>query len=622
MSLMSELKRRKVFQVGAAYLVVAWLLIQIVATVAPQLQLPEWAPRLVTLFLMVGFPIALVIAWVFEVTPEGVKVDAAKSGSKRMYAFAAALAAAAIAWYFLAPGKEEKGTEGIKVASTAVGNPATVDATLIPSVPFSSSSSTPAKQSIAVLAFADLSPGKDQEYFSDGMAEEILNALVKVKGLKVAGRTASFYYKGRNEKLKTIGEELGVAHVLEGSVRKQGDKVRITAQLIQAADGFHLWSETYDGDLSDVFELQEQIARAITTQMEVVLAGGNEQRLVPVATTNPEAYTLYLKATDIIGRRDGARFSEAIALLGQALRLDPGYARAQARLASVHVLSYNFVATDVERSLVAAEDAATKATALDPGLAEPFAVLGLVHLHHRQWAQARAGLDRALALEPGDPTANFWDAVALKVFGYNEQATRALDRTLALDPLPNALAWRSRSYLDTGDLDAAEHLMQRAAESGLAVVGLTRSNVLAARGRHDDAVVELARALAKLAGRFPADDPSMLARACLGDAAAKAQALASIDAYLAGDPAVVDGIVPYILLRIGEVARGLELLARRRTTNDALVFLHTIWSRESHVPADPAFPGFAREIGLAQWWDRNGAPDRCRKGANGEYACE
>src|SRR5436190_7696496 len=204
MPLIEELKRRKVFKAGVAYLVVGWLLIQVAATVAPQLGLPEWAPRFVTFLILVGFPIALVLAWVFEVTPDGVRRDARGSGTAQMIAIASVLALAALAWYLL---PKSGPRDGAAPASTA-------------QVPA-------AAKSIAVLPFADLSPAHDQEYFSDGMAEELLNALAKLKDLKVAGRTSSFSFKGRNEDLRLIGQTLAVANVLEGSVRKQGDKVRI-----------------------------------------------------------------------------------------------------------------------------------------------------------------------------------------------------------------------------------------------------------------------------------------------------------------------------------------------------------------------------------------------------------
>jgi TolB-like protein/Tfp pilus assembly protein PilF len=466
-TLLAELKRRKVFKVGAAYLVVAWLVVQGASIGFPAFEAPSWALRVFILVLMLGFPIALVMAWVFEATPEGVVRETRPAGSAAMYAIAAALAVAAVGWFVLGRSTPRDEAGSVVVADEKPPRATTDSATAGETAPGSS-------KSIAVLAFTDLSPAKDQEYFSDGIAEEILNALVKVKGLKVAGRTSSFHFKGKNEDLRKIGEALGVAHILEGSVRKQGEKVRITAQLIQAKDGFHLWSETYDGDLADVFELQERIARAITDELKIVLQGDQQQRLVPVATTNPEAYALYLQATGIFNRRDIQRYGEAIDLLDEALRLDSAFARAHSRLASIHVIRPSVDASTSTVAYAASERHALQAIALDPALAEPHAVLGLLHANQRRYAQAQQAFQQALALQPDDVTSNFWNALFLLNAGYLQRGTEYLDRVLKLDPLlPNALAWRAKSYLDAGDIDAAERLSRQSVEAGLRFGGMT-----------------------------------------------------------------------------------------------------------------------------------------------------
>ena len=329
MKLLAELRRRNVIRMAGLYLVGAWLVVQVAETVLPVFDIPDWVLRAIVLLLAIGFVPALVFSWVFELTPEGLKRDhqvapeesiAAHTGRRMDQLLLAGMALVVVlivadrVWPEASPPAPAAPIQAVM----------STDATTAPAATN--------EKSIAVLAFSDLSPERDQEYFSDGMAEEILNALSKVKDLKVAGRTSSFHFKGRNEDLRTIGETLGVAHILEGSVRKQGDKVRITAQLIQVSNGFHLWSETYDGDMGDVFELQERIARAITDELEVVLQDGQAQRLVQATTENPEAYRLFLHAAAIIGRRDIARFSEAQAQLEEAIRLDPGFARAHARM--------------------------------------------------------------------------------------------------------------------------------------------------------------------------------------------------------------------------------------------------------------------------------------------------
>ncbi|MBP6693407.1 MAG: hypothetical protein KA162_13280, partial [Xanthomonadales bacterium] len=345
------------------------------ATLAPQLQLPDWAPRLVTLLLMVGFPVALLLAWMLDVTPDGVKVEVARAGNGRMYAIAAALVAAALGWYFFVPARQEMGSESFSGArATASRTDAQQEND---SDPISSSAVAPPQRSIAVLAFANLSEDKSNEHLADGLSEEILNALAQVRGLKVAGRTSSFHYKGRNEDLRTIGKALGVAHVLEGSVRRQGDRVRITAQLVQAEDGFHLWSDTYDGNLDDVFALQERVARAVSDALQVTLSDSQATQLVDAGTANAQAYALYLAAAAAYRRRDAALYAEAIAQLEQAVALDPDYARAEARAAMLQALVAAWEPTDGP-AFGAARVHAERALALDPRLAEPHAALGLL----------------------------------------------------------------------------------------------------------------------------------------------------------------------------------------------------------------------------------------------------
>ena len=312
-NLFAELNRRKVVKVGAAYLVVAWLAVQAASIGFPAFDAPPWALRIFILMLLLGFPIVLVLTWMLDVTPEGMQPDASPTGNKRVMAVAVGLAALALAWYFVGQPSVRPGLTVVETGAASAPAPAAVAV----AAPIADN------KSIAVLAFTDLSPKHDQDYFSDGMSEEILNALAQIRDLRVAGRTSAFFYKGRNEDLRSIGKALGVAHILEGSVRTQGEKVRITAQLIRSADGIHLWSHTYDGDLSNVFTLQDQIARAIADELQVVLEGEQKTQLVAQATTSPEAYQLYLRASEVLNKRDYMRAKDAVAWLEQALKLDP-----------------------------------------------------------------------------------------------------------------------------------------------------------------------------------------------------------------------------------------------------------------------------------------------------------
>ena len=478
--------------------------------------------------------------------------------------------------------------------------------------------------SIAVLPFVNLSSDKEQEYFSDGIAEELLDALAKVKGLRVAGRTSSFHFKGKNEDLRTIGETLGVENIVEGSVRKQGNRVRITAQLIQVSDGFHRWSRSFEGDLTNVFDLQESIARAITEELKVVLQGDSTGRLVPVATSNPEAYALYLQATAIFNRRDGARFPDAIAQLEQALRLDPGYARGWSRLATLWVLTPIYRSGDFNSALAAAEKAAHRAIELDPSLAEPHAALGLALANRRRLLEAEASYRRALEIDPDDVTANFWYAAGQVCEGYLRAANQRLDRVLSLDPIhPNALNWRALTALATGDLDLAERLGRRARDAGLSHAGLVLSYVAEARGQREEAIAQLISGLAPLSQDFPAGFAEATAHGTFGDVPARDRALAMIKSHLAAHPEVISGGVPYALLRLGRPEEALEVLGRRPTGNDALA-MPTLWEHPAGRAARTlaSFPEVARRIGLVEVWEQEGPPDMCRRTGPGTYVCQ
>jgi TolB-like protein len=606
-SLFAEFKRRNVFKVGGAYLVVAWLAVQVVSIAFPAFEAPPWALRVFILLAMLGFPVALLMAWAFQATPEGLQREASTTGNKRMLAIGAGLGALALAWYFLAP-------PAVRDAAKPATAPAV--ATVAPAAP------TAPRKSIAVLPFVNMSADKDNEYFSDGIAEEILNALAKVDGLKVAGRTSSFQYKGRSENLQAIGAALGVANVLEGSVRKQGDKVRITAQLIQASDGYHLWSETYDGDLADVFELQERIARSITDELKVVLEGAQAKRLVNTGTANTEAYSLYLQASGIFNRREGARMPEAIELLGQATRLDPQYARAYSRLAAVHAISGNYRTIPAEQVLADVQAAAKRASELDPTLGEPYAALGLAYGAQRRFGEEREAFARALELEPDDITANVWNSFSLIRTGYRREGTRVLDRALALDPLlPIALMWRSMEHIDAGEIEAAERAVRLAAEGQLMFVGLGQFRIDRERGDTAAAIRHLGEAIAVFDAEFPEGSNEVFARGCFGDAAARTEALRRIDAYLDADPAAVAGLVPFVLLCLGERERALDVIERGPTSNDAL-FMPGLFRAKEHpgLLESPRFTTMARRIGLAAHWDKYGPPDACRKQGAG-YAC-
>jgi TolB-like protein/Flp pilus assembly protein TadD len=615
LSLFAELKRRKVFKAGAAYLVVAWLAVQVVSIAFPAFEAPPWVLRVFILMAMLGFPVALMMAWAFEATPDGLRRDTAAVGTKRMAAIVVALAALALGWYFLgAPAIRADAPP--KAVAAAASPPAPVPAPKAAAAP---------RLSIAVLPFVNMSADADNEYFSDGISEEILNALAKVDGLKVAGRTSSFHFKGKQASLQEIGTALGVAHVLEGSVRKQGDKVRITAQLIQASDGYHLWSETYDGDLADVFERQERIARAITDGLKVVLQGAQAERLVDAGTSNPEAYQLYLQASSIFNRRDRTRFLDAIAALQRAVQLDPTYARAFARLASMYVVLASYTDTDLRQAHEQSMRHASEALALEPRTAEAWAARGASLSKFREsQVEGREAFEESMRIDPDDPNSSFWNGLNLLVTGYRRLGTAQIEHTLALEPmLPNALRWRGLLYLQDGDVARAEPLLQRAYDLGLANTANALSDIAMLRG---DAAASARLWIDGSMGldfNMSRDELAAVHRGLHGDDTARQEGVRVMQEVLArtGKKKALP-TAPLYLFRLGAFAEGLAVL-REREMGERIDSMIWIWTRAgAPIRALPEFPAFLREYHLPELWDKYGPPDLCRKDAQGDYHCE
>ncbi len=324
MSLFNELKRRKVFKVVIAYVIVAWLLLQVSDTLVPALHLPDWFHSGVAFVLILGFPVAIIFAWAFELTPEGLKkekdVDRSESithiTSRKLDFVVIGLLVVALGYFafdkfVLDPSRD---AELVQATTQAVTEQVVTE----------QEASAESGNSIAVLPFVNMSDDASNEYFSDGLSEELLNLLVKIPQLQVAARTSSFSFKGKDVKIAQIARELNVSHILEGSVRKAGNRVRITVQLIKADDGFHLWSETYDRTLDDIFVVQDEIANAVVAALKVTLMGA----IPATRPTDPEVYSLYLQAkylNNLLGKED---LEKALTAYEQALAIDPDYAPA------------------------------------------------------------------------------------------------------------------------------------------------------------------------------------------------------------------------------------------------------------------------------------------------------
>jgi len=539
MSLIAELKRRKVFKVGAAYLVVAWLLIQVIATVAPQLSLPEWAPRLITFVLLLGFPVALVLAWIFDATPEGVRVDAAPVGNKRMYAIAVVLVALAMGWYWRGrPAPVEQGAEA---------------------------------RTIAVLPFVNMSGDPDNEYFSDGISEEILNVLASTPELRVAARTSSFAFKGRAKEIPDIARELEVRMVLEGSVRRQGDRVRITAQLIDAQKGFHLWSQTYDRELKDIFAIQDEIAHAIGDALKVRIGSATGSKEPAAATGSVEAYDLYLRGLALWQLRREESLWDAAALFERALAADPEFAPAHAGQALVFAILGDYSARiSYAESLQRARDHAEQALALDPALPEAYAALGNEANSEGRRATAQRLLRRAIALRPSFATAHQWLGTSLMATGELESGLASLERAVALDPRSLVIGQNhSWVLLALGRDSEARAACERVLEFAPTYEGCLDNLALMAllRGELDVAEGLLARQAATTdRGGQPLVQELLDAFAGRGDKDALVRRLGASNSrtYLERDSGVLLNAIdtPALLVALGEGDLALDFLER------------------------------------------------------------
>jgi adenylate cyclase len=390
MSLVAELKRRNVFRVGAAYLVLAWVVVQVLSTLMPIFGVPEWTLKLVVMLGALGFPCVLLFSWVYELTPDGLKreseVDRSRSitnvTAKRLDYITIGLLVAAIA--VTALDRFTRNPEPARTGSTVgAGHARDTGAGATESAAEDSRGHGPLPQqatvgvpapddkSIAVLPFVNISDDKANEYFSDGISEELLNLLAKVPELKVIARTSSFSFKGEKIDIPTVAAKLHVAHVLEGSVRKAGNKVRVTAQLIRTDDSTHLWSETYDRSLDDIFAVQDEIAAAVVAQLKITLLGEAPK----AREVDPHVYTMYLQGRALGYQFTQAGYEQSIELLQQALKIDPSYAPAWRMLA----VNYNNQAVDGFRSAEDAfrlsSEAVGKALAADPNYAAAYSTL-------------------------------------------------------------------------------------------------------------------------------------------------------------------------------------------------------------------------------------------------------
>jgi TolB-like protein/Tfp pilus assembly protein PilF len=425
-SFLAELKRRRVYSVAVAYVVVAWLLIQVATQVFPFFDIPNWVVRLVVLFTIVGFPVSLVCAWAFEMTPEGIKLEGdidrritRKTGRKltALIVIIAAVAAGVTVFRFL------HSQQGIEAAKRP---------------PFTVAIES---KSVAVLPFENLSEEKANAYFAEGIQDEILTRLSKIADLKVISRTSTQRYESAPENLPEIARQLGVAHILEGSVQRAANRVRVNAQLIDARTDAHLWAQTYDRDLADVFAIQSEIARAIAEQLQAKLSPNEKKAIEQPPTNDLAAFDLYSRARTILLTTGQTITSEqdaqqAIELLDQAVKRDPSFFDAYCQLAHAHERLYAVIGSDhTPARLAQAETAVQAATRLRPDAAEThLARAQYLYRGLRDYAGALVELERARPALPNDPRIVELTGYILRRRGQQEEGLRNLERAIELDP--------------------------------------------------------------------------------------------------------------------------------------------------------------------------------------------
>jgi TolB-like protein len=618
-TLLDEFKRRNVFRVAVAYVVLSWLILQMGDLLFDLMGLPEWANRIVLVILLLGFPVAVIFSWVYELTPEGVKKESAVDRARSITAetgrklnhitigmIVLGIAVIGIDRFFVPePPPAQPVTEMSPAAAAANGTTSTGQgaATADDGLP-----------SIAVLPFADMSPEGDQGFFSDGIAEEILNVLVKIDDLKVASRTSSFAFRGGQHDIPAIAEKLKVQHVLEGSVRKAGNRVRITAQLIDARDDRHLWSDTFDRELDDIFAIQDEIATAVVNALADALGSISrlEGGLVEADTGNLDAYELFLEGRELFIARD--RLDEGINLLERAVELDPAFARAWETLAALYSVAPSWGFGEGETYQDLSVRTADKALQLDAErhFAHAIKAQALINRSGRiEWDRAMELTEKALDGNPKNATVWLWQGINYRFLGYTSKAREFLERCLELDPAyENCRNHVSFVDWETGNIDGAFAWLDRV---------LTEVSV-----RH---TVPFGFFVPELLRRGEIRMAYLMADARTWNFNGDAQAIHLwIDGLLHPDENQEDRVDrlrawaeekdttvnPFVWAGLGQY----QLIDPRFETYQ---FLWRYDLDDFRASAD--FQRIVRDSGILDYWQQHGFPERCRDLGNGQFAC-
>lgn len=494
----------------------------------------------------------------------------------------------------------------------------------------------PATHSIAVLPFTDMSPAQDRRYFADGLSEEILNALMHVPDLRVTGRTSAFVFRDRAVDLREIGAALDVSHVLEGSVRRQGNDVRIAAQLIQTRDGFHLWSQTFDGDVTDLFDMQEKIARAIARELELVLDLPLASRLAPPLTSHRAAYDLYLQGRELSLRFGAEAKSNAIRLLQAAVSLDPDFAQAWAVLGRAHLLAaVAHPDEDPKPYVESATRAVQRSLDLDPDLAYAHLVQASIFDYELDFAAAVDAAARAHELDPHQPFLIMRHGYYLVLIGQVERGAALMRQALRQDPTDAVgLLNLAGASMALGDFAEAERLYRRSYELGFKPAAIWWAIVLAHQEWNDEAMAIWDAQRDELGSRYPPgfEHPDLwhtAGRAFLtDDEPARFEVADRMRRYFAGPDSRTNAYRVGLLGSIGEYEAFMQLFTQRPFPINATL-LYNMWDdrlTSQGVRRHRDFSRFAESVGLVQAWQRHGWPAQCRPfpgtdGSAAQFSC-
>jgi len=600
--LLSELKRRHILRAGAAYAVASFALIEVVSNVAPALRLPDWTLTFIIVLLAAGFPLAMLMLWMRELGP----ADGANQTTKFDWALMGALV---IVLGFIGYDR---------IAATPGAMPAPTNA--------AASASAAGSISIAVLPFVNLSSDPEQEFFSDGMTEEITSALAKVKTLRVVGRTSAFEFKGQNKDLRAIGQALGAGHILEGSVRKDGTQIRVTAQLIKTDDGTHVWTENYDRELKSVFVVQDEVARAIAGALHAPLGLAAGETLVAGRAMDPEIYQTYLRGKALFRARGtvGDPLTRAVGLLEKVIEREPDFAPAWALLAQVYANAPQETPSnrrgDVEELrvvadsfLTKAEGAGRRAIALDPLSSDAFAGAANAKVFRGSYVEMEDLYRQALKLDPYNPDALHGLSQQLAGLGKRQEAKVLRAQLMALEPLvPRFNRDAGRLLEADGRAEAALAVFQALPSDSLERAGNV-ARLYAALGRYQEAADTILGAPPGAFRPGAAEPAARLLR--IAPKIAPAQELPELPSGLA-----------FVYFHVGASDRfvesildGLEFqLESGYRAGFGVVFQNSTAS----VRASTRFKALARRAGLVDYWRARGWPDLCRPVGADDFACD